>query len=307
MLVVELHERRRGLGRPPARSARRRRARRSCERSTSRSDVFLTGTKRERGTRTARAPSKTPIAAPIAVSSWYDGRRGGVRRVDGLLVDDHRQPEHAVALAQQRGRAPRRSTHRLLTWKYGWRSTSVNASMSSSGVCAVSRRISPPVSLSTAMWPPLRSASRARRSPPHAYGRPSRGDPGEDARVEHRAEVVGVRHERVAVAALEQQREHPRRQQRRVDVAVARAGTTRGSGRAATRRASGRRRAASAPCAGRSRTARRRRGPRSARAARASRRACRTSSSARAAAGRRSPRAARAPGARSRRGTTARP
>ncbi len=32
--------------------------------------VFLTGTKRERGTCTAPAPSNTPTAAPIAVSSW---------------------------------------------------------------------------------------------------------------------------------------------------------------------------------------------------------------------------------------------
>ena len=32
--------------------------------------VFLTGTKRERGTRIAPAPSNTPTAAPIAVSSW---------------------------------------------------------------------------------------------------------------------------------------------------------------------------------------------------------------------------------------------
>ena len=41
--------------------------------------------------------------------------------------------------------------------------------MSSSGVCAVSRRIRPPVSFSTAMWPPFLSAS-VRSVTSHAYG-----------------------------------------------------------------------------------------------------------------------------------------
>ena len=47
-------------------------------------------------------------------------------------------------------------------------------------------------------------------------------DPGEDPRVQHRPEVVRVGHERVAVAALQQRREHARGEQRRVDVAVPR-------------------------------------------------------------------------------------
>ena len=50
---------------------------------------------------------------------------------------------------------------------------------------------------------------------------PLPGEPGEDPRVELGPEVVRVREERVAVAALEQRVEHPRAQQRRVDVAVA--------------------------------------------------------------------------------------
>ena len=41
------------------------------------------------------------------------------------------------------------------------------------------------------------------------------------ARIEHRAEVVGVRDERVPVAALEQRVEHARADERRVEVAVA--------------------------------------------------------------------------------------
>ena len=54
----------------------------------------------------------------------------------------------------------------------------------------------------------------------HGEGHALGGEPGEDARLEHRAQVVGVRQERVAVAALEQRLEHPGGQQRGVDVAV---------------------------------------------------------------------------------------
>ena len=71
------------------------------------------------------------------------------------------------------------------------------------------------------MWPPLRSAA-VRSVTSAAYGQPVAREPGEDPRVERRAQVVRVGDERVAVAALEQRAEHPRRQQRRVDVAVAR-------------------------------------------------------------------------------------
>ena len=41
----------------------------ASERSRSRSEHFLTGAKRVRGTTTAPAPAKHSIAAPIAVSS----------------------------------------------------------------------------------------------------------------------------------------------------------------------------------------------------------------------------------------------
>ena len=79
--------------------------------------VVFTGANRRRGTRSARAPSKTSIAAPIAVSSWTTVGRGLVRRVDGLAVDDHRQAEHAVALVEQRRASARRSTHSVFVLK----------------------------------------------------------------------------------------------------------------------------------------------------------------------------------------------
>ena len=78
------------------------------------------------------------------------------------------------------------------------------ASTSSSGVCAISRSTSPP-------------SGRRRQVAALAVGLRAVGDlhqerqllarePGQDPRLEHGAEVVRVRHERVAVAALEQRR-----------------------------------------------------------------------------------------------------
>ena len=69
------------------------------------------------------------------------------------------------------------------------------------------------------MWPPLRSAS-VRVGDLHRERDPLARHPGEDARLEHGAEVVGVRDERVAVAAFEQGVEQPRGEQGRVEVAV---------------------------------------------------------------------------------------
>ena len=106
-------------------------------------------------------------------------------------------------------------------WKYGWRSASVNASRSSSGVWAVSRSTSPPSALRRPRCPPFLSAA-VRSVSSATYGQLLAGDPGQDPRIERRAQVVGVRHEGVAVAALEQRRQHARGEQRRVDVAVPR-------------------------------------------------------------------------------------
>ena len=70
------------------------------------------------------------------------------------------------------------------------------------------------------MCPPLRSAS-VRPATSIANGSSSLRHPGQDARVEHGAEVVGVRDEGVAVAVLEQRVEHARGDERGVEVAVA--------------------------------------------------------------------------------------
>jgi hypothetical protein len=59
-------------------------------------------------------------------------------------------------------------------------------------------------------------------------------EPGEDARLEHRPEVVRVRQEQVLVAALEQRAEHPGGGERREHVTVAGRGPLeRGVGRPA--------------------------------------------------------------------------
>ena len=66
-------------------------------------------------------------------------------------------------------------------------------------------------------------------------GRRSRREPGEDPRIEHRAEVVGVRDEGVAVARVEQRLEHPRGHRARCRGRRGRAAPTPAPGRPATR------------------------------------------------------------------------
>ena len=163
-----------------------------------------------------------------------------------------------------------------------------NASRSASGVWAVSRSTSPPSAVRPREVAALAVGRACGRRPPATNGQPLGRDPGEDPRVEHRPEVVGVRHERVAVAALEQRREHARGDAAPGRCRRARAGTTRAPGPPATPPAPARRRASfgslfwtkSSGHVGRQPVV-------AARAARASRRASRTSSSARAAAARR--------------------
>ena len=174
-------------------------------------------------------------------------RRGRVARVDGLAVDDHRQPQHAVALVERPLRARAGSTQMLFALKKRWREVSSKASWSSSGTWAVSRSTSPPSSRRRARCPPLRSAS-VRSTTSERNGSSSRANQLEDARVEHGAEVVRVRQEQVLVAVLQQRVEHARRGERGEHVAVARAAPTRAPGPPPRPRARSCRPAASAPC-----------------------------------------------------------
>ncbi len=79
----------------------------------------------------------------------------------------------------------------------------------------------PAVLLAPAQVPALLVGRRALRQLGHVRQLLA-GDPGQDARIERRSQIVGVRHEGVAVAALEQRRQHARGEQRGVDVAVPR-------------------------------------------------------------------------------------
>ena len=78
--------------------------------------MVLTGAKRVRGTRTARAPSKTPMAAPIAVSIWITS---GEEESDGstvlrlTIIGSPSTPSRSSSTSLRR----RRSTHRLLALK----------------------------------------------------------------------------------------------------------------------------------------------------------------------------------------------
>ena len=165
----------------------------------------------------------------------------------------------------------------------------------SSGVWAISRSTSPPSARRRARCPPLRSAA-VRSATSIRNGTPLGGEPREDPRVEHRAEVVGVRDEGVAVAALEQRVEHARGHRARCRGRRGRAAPTPGRvGRPLRRR----------EVVGAQlghlvlhevERQRRPRGRRSAPAPRASRRASRSCSSARAAAARRCARAGRRTG-----------
>ena len=171
-----------------------------------------------RGTRSASAPSKASIAAPIAVSSWITAGDAASAGSTRLAVDDHRQPEDAVG-RRARGAAPARSSHRVFVLKKRWREVSWNASMSSSGSARSRAGRSPPPA------PPREVAALAvgRRAVRdlHRERRALAREPGEDRAVEDGAEVVGVGDEGVAVAALEHRLEHAGRAERRVEVAVA--------------------------------------------------------------------------------------
>ncbi len=133
--------------------------------------MVFTGAKRSRPTSSAAAPSKTSIAAPIAVSSWNtagDEESLGSTVLRFTIIGSPSTPERSASTAD----SVRRLIQRLFVLKKRWRSMSWKASSSSSRTCALSRSTSPPPAR-RAMWPPLRSAS-ARLSTSIANGSRSR-------------------------------------------------------------------------------------------------------------------------------------
>ena len=196
--------------------------------------MVLTGTKRVRGTssnaarrRSSRSPrpSRSRAAAPAS---------SRVARIDGLAVDDERQLEHAVALLQERRRSAQVDPQVVGVVVAPVAVVAKRVGVLVGGVWADSRSTSCPSARRRAMWPPLRSAS----VPSHdlhqerdLLARDVRGD----ARIDGRAEVVGVGDHRVAKAAARAARRAApsaaaRRRRRR-----GRAGTTPAPGRRASR------------------------------------------------------------------------
>ncbi len=149
-----------------------------------------------------------------------DGRRGRVGRVHRLPVHDHRQPEHAVALLERglervqvhpdavrvEERMPVRVLECLLVLLRHLRGLAQHEA----GALAPPREVA---ALAVGL-----GAVDDLGDERQALAR----EPGEDARLEHRAEVVRVRQEQVLVAALQQGAEHPRRGERGEHVAVSR-------------------------------------------------------------------------------------
>ena len=236
--------------------------------------MVLTGRNRERSTSIAVAPSNTSTAAPIADSicttSGDDGSVGSTvlsLRISGRpRMPSRGRPASAPAA---RGR-----TTGCWCGSTRCRARSAAASASSGGVCAVSRSTRRP---SLAPYDEVAALDVGRRAAADLGGVGGAGgrEPLHHRRVRSGAEVVGVGDGGVAEAGVEQGVEDAGRLQRRVEVAVARAGTTRATGRPASRPASGRRHAAWARGSAGSRAAGRpRRGRRTAPARRACRRGC---------------------------------
>ena len=132
--------------------------------------MVLTGRKRSRGTSTGRAPSKSSTIAPRADSTWKTSGDEGSEGSTCLRLRMSGSPGGPPRTASA-SRSATRSNHRLFVWKKRCRCSSVNQRMSSSGVCAVSRRIIRPSLRRTARWPPLRSAG-VRRQTSGEYGAP---------------------------------------------------------------------------------------------------------------------------------------
>ena len=93
----------------------------------------------------AAAPSNTPIAAPIAVSSWTTSGDDESLGSTVFLFTIIGRPSTPSRSSSARFSA-RRLTQMLFALKKRWRPMSSKASWSSSGTCAVSRSTSPPSS-----------------------------------------------------------------------------------------------------------------------------------------------------------------
>ena len=182
--------------------------------------MVFTGTNRSRWTSISAAPRTPRSPRPSRSRSgsprgWW-GRPGSTVLVF-LIIARPRMPSRRSSSS----RSATRSNHRLLVEQNRCRDRSASASLSSSRVCAVSRSTIRPSLRRRAKWPPLRSRrgtadrlDRERRPRP----REPLGHPG----VRDGAEVVGVGHERLGVAGLDQPVEQPAAAQRGVDVAVPR-------------------------------------------------------------------------------------
>ena len=180
--------------------------------------MVFTGTKRSRPTSISREPSKTSMAAPIAVSTWttsgVDVSPGSTcltLRISGRPRMPWRTSSACFIAA--------RSNHRLLVEQNRCRSRSASAVLSSSSVWAVSRSTIRPSVLRRAKWPPLRSEG-VRRTASIANGAPA----GRTSRPPgRRAPRRGCRswRRRRAVAGLDQPVEQAGAAQRGVEVAVA--------------------------------------------------------------------------------------
>src|SRR4051794_1226062 len=149
----------------------------------------------------------------------HDRRRRGIRGIDGLLVADERQPEHAVARGERvaqdleidpevvRVEEPvaRDVAERVLVLLARLRALAEHE-------LAVGAAHGEVAALAVGL-----GAGAGLRHERDALAR----HPAEDPRLERRPEVVRVRDERVPVATLEERVQHPRGEQRGVEVAVA--------------------------------------------------------------------------------------
>ncbi len=276
------------------------------ERSTSRSLVVFTGTNRSRPTPTR--PGAVEHLDRCAHRRLDLDHRGRCRvlRVDRLRVADHRQVEDAV-VGIERGRERSEVDPHVVGVEVAVAADVLERVEVVVGGLGGLAQHQPTVGATPGEVAALAVRRRA-AGHLHDEGDAALGHPPRDARIGGGAEVVGVRAERVAVAALEQVGEQAASlgasgRGRRVP-----AGTTPAPGRPATAPASGRWPTASARGAAPCRGPARRRPARGRRRARpASRPGCGSCSSARAAAAHRARHERPAPGGRSRRGRTARP
>ena len=183
----------------------------------------------------------------------HRGRRR-VGRVHRLAVDDHRQAEDALAAGQQAGQGAQVDPQRVRVEEAVARDVleGVRVLVGRLGDLAQHQAAGAPAREVTALAVGLGALGDL-----HDERDLLARDPAEDPRVQHGAEVVGVRDERPAIVALQQCVQEPGGDERRVEVAVAGRRPLQARDRPATRRARSRRRAAWGPCSGRSPAGRR--------------------------------------------------